>query len=392
MTIEQIQAEVRRIVREQFAQGEPGGIRSALSTLFKSAKLDKELQAEMKRLAKAAEREIQDQFVNDRTDNTALDTLLKEASLLGGSVPPKVMDIVARGLRSGWSSAEIDEQLARILRTASHRVRTLRETARAVLTTQAVLANAEKNGVQYVRYGGTANAQREFCKQHVGKVYSIAEAKTLVNGFGQNAYLFRGGWNCRHRWEIVVGKPERNAPDRVERVELRGDAIEFNAVEFAEADRGLNGDVKLNIRRVFDGSPRAMRVVVQADKFKNPDTVAALFPDDGVVYVNPENEFWKNPIEYTTLNHEKGMWATSSIQHVAKHEEGHWRYFNENKERYTALRRVFSGEEARAAGLLSIRASVSPLEFLAEYYAAEKLGVQMRTEVKDLFNKIWRKQ
>jgi hypothetical protein len=209
MTIEQIQAEVRRIVREQFAQGEPSGIRSALSALFKSAKLDKELQAEMKRLAKAAEREIQDQFVNDRTDNTALDTLLKEASLLGGSVPPKVMDIVARGLRSGWSSAEIDEQLARVLRTASHRVRTLRETARAVLTTQAVLTNAEKNGVQYVRYGGTANAQREFCRQHVGKIYSIAEAKTLVNGFGQNAYLFRGGWNCRHRWEVVVGNDGR---------------------------------------------------------------------------------------------------------------------------------------------------------------------------------------
>lgn len=54
---------------------------------------------------------------------------------------------------------------------------------------------------------------REFCRQHVGKVYTLAEIKKLVDGLSaqMNNVLICGGWGCRHVWAATTMRQERAA-------------------------------------------------------------------------------------------------------------------------------------------------------------------------------------
>lgn len=44
----------------------------------------------------------------------------------------------------------------------------------------------------------------DFCKEWAGQETTLGEAKVLLNQDGDSAWTAGGGWNCRHRWEIVV--------------------------------------------------------------------------------------------------------------------------------------------------------------------------------------------
>lgn len=65
----------------------------------------------------------------------------------------------------------------------------------------------EETNIQYVQYSGPTGTLRNFCKEHIGKIYSIEEAKKLKNDFGQSAFVWVGGYNCRHRWDAVTDSP-----------------------------------------------------------------------------------------------------------------------------------------------------------------------------------------
>lgn len=51
---------------------------------------------------------------------------------------------------------------------------------------------------------------RNFCRRMVAQnqVYRIEDMTTLTNDFGDNVIKYRGGYNCRHRWQMVKYVPE----------------------------------------------------------------------------------------------------------------------------------------------------------------------------------------
>lgn len=64
------------------------------------------------------------------------------------------------------------------------------------------LAQAEAVDVEDWLYSGPEDqANRDFCREHVGKRHTSKQVAALQNDVGpQPASLYGGGWNCRHRW------------------------------------------------------------------------------------------------------------------------------------------------------------------------------------------------
>jgi len=83
--------------------------------------------------------------------------------------------------------------------------KTLVETSWRTMESGYTINQAEKVGVQKFRYDGPEDAKnRQFCAEHVGKIYTLDEIKQMYNDFGQSAWIYRGGWNCRHYWTPIV--------------------------------------------------------------------------------------------------------------------------------------------------------------------------------------------
>lgn len=59
----------------------------------------------------------------------------------------------------------------------------------------------------HLRYEGP-EPERNFCSIHYNKIYKLEEVKEMINDFGQPAFTYCGGYNCRHRWVPVFGKME----------------------------------------------------------------------------------------------------------------------------------------------------------------------------------------
>lgn len=54
----------------------------------------------------------------------------------------------------------------------------------------------------YKYFGPNDNVTRPFCRDHVGKVYQLAEIKQMSNGSTRygDVLLYGGGPRCRHTW------------------------------------------------------------------------------------------------------------------------------------------------------------------------------------------------
>lgn len=61
----------------------------------------------------------------------------------------------------------------------------------------------------YLRYEGP-EPQRNFCSIHYNKIYKLKDVEEMTNDFGQPAFTYCGGYNCRHRWVPVFGKMEES--------------------------------------------------------------------------------------------------------------------------------------------------------------------------------------
>lgn len=82
-------------------------------------------------------------------------------------------------------------------------VNTLANTAIAQFDNAAHIENAKQAGVIYYLYDG-AGAQREFCKEHLGRVYTIAELSAMNNHQGLSVVTSLGGYNCTHYLTALI--------------------------------------------------------------------------------------------------------------------------------------------------------------------------------------------
>lgn len=100
-----------------------------------------------------------------------------------------------------------------------------------------VIENAKKRGINQFRYEGPrGELSRDFCKSRVGKVYTIEEIELMDNQQRLPVLYFCGGYNCRHRWVVVIpgeitndkgAKPKAHELETAEKLSKQGINVHF---------------------------------------------------------------------------------------------------------------------------------------------------------------------
>jgi hypothetical protein len=82
---------------------------------------------------------------------------------------------------------------------------TLANTAVAQFDNAYMIENAQQAGVTKFIYDGTIIATtRDFCRERVGKTFTLAELEAMDNGQGLPVIPSLGGYNCRHYLTPII--------------------------------------------------------------------------------------------------------------------------------------------------------------------------------------------
>ena len=66
------------------------------------------------------------------------------------------------------------------------------------------IEKAKQLGLTKLLYVGPLDkVARPFCRERVGRVFTLAEVRAMDNGQGLPVPVYCGGWNCRHHWRPV---------------------------------------------------------------------------------------------------------------------------------------------------------------------------------------------
>jgi hypothetical protein len=157
------------------------------------------------------ERQAMQQWIDRRTmpqeyiDSAAkvLEPAGRDFATLEGKIQPEIINIVDEALRTNLPIRELEKQLVEKYDGIKHRAKTAANTAKAGFQTINAFAGAERAGVNKFKYIG-AQAQRPFCRKHLNKIYTKEEILKLDNGQGLPVWIYRGGYNCIHRWQVYV--------------------------------------------------------------------------------------------------------------------------------------------------------------------------------------------
>jgi len=110
---------------------------------------------------------------------------------------------VSKAIKAGKGYDLIEKQLKRLGKTEESHVGTVVNTIEFAHVAVGALETAVENGAVWFEYAGPEAGARPWCKKMLGKVFHIDEIRNMINDFGQSALIFRGGWNCRHRWNPI---------------------------------------------------------------------------------------------------------------------------------------------------------------------------------------------
>jgi hypothetical protein len=102
------------------------------------------------------------------------------------------------------------------------------------------------------------------------------------------------------------------------------------------------------------------------------------------VDINERCRFWDDPKKYMRQFHHYGMFSSADPRHMEMHEVGHAKHHYEQAALYDELKAmggIWPGEPRGLATRLSDRAGESPIEFVAEFYAARRLQVVLDHEL-----------
>jgi hypothetical protein len=81
------------------------------------------------------------------------------------------------------------------------RPKTLALTSLSQFNNELTFTTAEVTGTKKFLYSGpVVAATRSFCREHAGKVYTLAEIEKMDNGQGISVRSSCGGYRCRHHW------------------------------------------------------------------------------------------------------------------------------------------------------------------------------------------------
>ena len=101
-------------------------------------------------------------------------------------------------------TVELVQDIADLLDISTKRARTVYDTAVSTFSRQvAQVGTTGEPSEPFIYVGPVDGKVREFCLDHVGKVYSRARIDDMDNGQLPNVFLTGGGYNCRHQWRRV---------------------------------------------------------------------------------------------------------------------------------------------------------------------------------------------
>lgn len=208
---------IELIIKKHIAN--PAALRAEIKALLKQQPPGKKMQEdELKQLITETRQQMERQFIEKNTSSldpktaAALQTITKSAEYRFNTTDRLIIRKVDDALRnalvgdpSNWR--DVAREALRPLRTADHHIETEINTTKAALDNLSRITEVKQTQVKYLKYAGPSGTVRAFCRQHVGKIYTIEEVEAMVNQFNQPAAYYCGGYNCRHRW-VPVTDPE----------------------------------------------------------------------------------------------------------------------------------------------------------------------------------------
>jgi hypothetical protein len=216
-----LEVRIKKIIKTYFLEGKADKLKTAgyeeIKLLIKrSGGLWKDYKSNLNTILKGVESDLLKSFSNDR--KSEVEIFIKEQytnifnradSKLSGS-SKKAQDVINKSLQESEKTDKKWEDIARKaltkLKIEERHIRTEIETTKAALDNIKRFSDFEvlKDDL-ILRYEGP-DTEREFCIRHLGKEYSFREVSEMKNQFGQPAFAFCGGYNCRHRWVPVIKK------------------------------------------------------------------------------------------------------------------------------------------------------------------------------------------
>lgn len=163
--------------------------------------------AEIKRLEKMAqELFLQKYYAKSELSSEAFTALEKGSNNLFKNAGTGVSVTTAINKALGFiESGDIDDAVLLVkksARTARFRAETIVNTVRLSRSRSATIKDAKP--ADKFRYTGPSFKTRQFCRERIGQIFTLAEIEAMNNGQGLPVKEFCGGYNCKHRWVKII--------------------------------------------------------------------------------------------------------------------------------------------------------------------------------------------
>ncbi len=209
---------IRSIIKRYFAEGKPDKIRTAGVDEIKAAikregGLWKDYKSKIYPLTQEISNEINRSFIqtnsaklsiiDQQSFTTILQRLEKNTNGRGEEIYKTMRRAVAKSTELDKPWQEVAREMLRKIKLEDHYIQTEINTAENALDNLARFQSYKRTGIEKLQYDGPL-PEREFCTIHYQKIYTLEEVQAMVNDFGEPAYTFCGGYNCRHRWNPII--------------------------------------------------------------------------------------------------------------------------------------------------------------------------------------------
>lgn len=218
MITSELKKKIQAIIRRYIQSGNADKLRTEgmqeIQRLVRQYGVVKLTATELKPMLKETTDELQTIFLQKRvgelpnSTQRAIDAITLSANSESKKIDQKIINGVRRGLDEALKGNLNWRDVARVsLRQfdlAENHIETNITTVQAALNNATRFEQFKSAGVKYLKYVGPSGTVRNFCKEHIGGVYTIDEVLNMLNDFKQRAMFYCGGWNCRHRWAVAT--------------------------------------------------------------------------------------------------------------------------------------------------------------------------------------------
>lgn len=127
----------------------------------------------------------------------------------GDEVARQLWKATVRGIFGSREPDVILDDLGAVLDKREPVIRTLYDTSVSIYGRQVeALQAGDDPDTKFAYVGPLDEKTREFCLEHIGKVYTRAEIDDLDNGQLNDVFLTGGGYQCRHMWHEIAKSSE----------------------------------------------------------------------------------------------------------------------------------------------------------------------------------------